>query len=102
MNAIGQLSCGQNPAAEQRMAEIPHQLERLDRALDGCCKELGELAARLEGAVMRSEGPSPAANNTSQITVAPSTPYGSRLTDMVATAAMLCARIQSMTQRLEV
>ena len=104
MNAIGQISGGNDAklAVEQKVADIPHQLELLDRKLDGCCKELGELAARLEGAVMRSEPPSPDVNGSTQIMAAPSTPYGARLADMVATAAMLCARIQSMTQRLEV
>lgn len=104
MNAIGQISGGNDAklAVEQKVADIPHQLERLDRTLDGCCKELGELAARLEGAVMRSEPPSPAAADSNRIMTAPSTPYGARLADMVATAAMLCARIQSMNQRLEV
>ena len=102
MNAIGQISGGQNQAAEQRMADIPHQMERLDRTLDGCCKELGELAARLEGTVMRGEPPSPDATDSNRTMATPSTPHGARLADMVATAARLCARIQSMTQRLEV
>lgn len=104
--ALGYASGSYNEARVQteqvRAAEIPHELERLERTLESCHKELSEFAMRLEGTVMRTEPPSPAATGSNQLTAAPSTTYGARLSDMTATAAMLCARIQSMNQRLEV
>jgi hypothetical protein len=85
----------------QREAEIPHQMERLERTLKGCLQGLEGLGARLEGSVMRSEPPSATAVER-LATAAPITPHASRLHDMAGVAAIINERIQSMSARLEV
>ena len=90
-------SAGQ--AVEARQAEIPNQMEALERTLKGCLQGLDVLGAKLENSVMRPECASEGAD-------APSPPnataIGGYLRSMTQIAAHLNARIQSMTQRLEV
>jgi hypothetical protein len=85
----------------QRQAEIPHQLERLGRTLEGCLKGLEVLSMKLESSVMRCEPPSTVGCDNA-ITAGPTTPYGSRLHDFASMAANINARIESLTARLEV
>lgn len=95
---------GLRPAQPEaaRAAEIPHELERLERTLKGCDQGLDTLAGKLEASVMRSQPPSPVATGQSNPTAVPQTPYGSRLQELVAFAAVLNDRIQSINARLEV
>lgn len=85
--------------AETRQAEIPNQMEALERTLKGCLQGLDVLGAKLENSVMRPE-------NTNDCAQEPSPPnataMGGYLRSMTQVAAHLNARIQSMTQRLEV
>lgn len=93
------------PAQQEaaRAAEIPHELERLERTLKGCEQGLATLAGRLESSVMRSEPPSPVGNAAmGGPTAVPQTPYGSRIQELVSFAAVLNDRIQSINARLEV
>jgi hypothetical protein len=83
-----------------REPEIPHQMERLERALKDCHQAVESLGARLESTVMRSEPPTPTGGQLA--TAAPSTPHASRLHDMATLASMLRGRIESITMRLEV
>jgi hypothetical protein len=85
----------------QRQAEIPHQMERLSRTLEGCLKGLEVLGEKLEASVMRGEPPQNAGQNGITAAV-PSTPYGSRLYELTSLAAIVSARIESLSQRLEV
>lgn len=87
---------------EQRTAEIPHELERLERTLRGCEQGMETLVGRLEGSVMRCEPPTPACTGQSGPIAVPQTPYGSRLQELVSFAAILNERIQSINARLEV
>lgn len=87
---------------EQRAAEIPHEMDRLERTLKGCDQGLDTLAGKLEASVMRTQPPSPVAAGQSNPTAVPQTPYGSRLQEMVSFAAVLNERIQSINARLEV
>jgi len=83
------------------VSEIPHQLECLERTLKGCFQGLDTLSSQLESSVMRPEPPSPVGKETSAEAL-PNTPLGSQLRDLVRTAAQINARIESITQRLEV
>jgi hypothetical protein len=82
-----------------RQPEIPHQLEKLERTLEGCMSGLENLGAKLEGSVMRSEAASDSAKEPSGIQ---STTLGTALQQLTNTAARINARIQSMSARLEV
>jgi hypothetical protein len=86
---------------EQRAAEIPQELDRLERTLKGCDQGLDTLAVKLESSVMRSQPPQPCATANAPSAV-PQTPYGSRLQELVTFAAILNERIQSINARLEV
>lgn len=86
-------------AAETRQAEIPHQLEKLERTLKGCMQGLDTLGAKLENSVMRPDTANDCAKEPAPV---PSTALGSSLQAMTQAAAHLNARIQSMTVRLEV
>jgi hypothetical protein len=88
--------------AEQikREAEIPRELDRLDRLLKGCAQGLDTLHGKLADSVMRSEPPSDAkAGNAS---TPAQTPYGSRLQELGSFASMLNDHIQALNARLEV
>lgn len=85
-----------------RQAEIPHQLEKLERTLNGCMNGLDVMGAKLEGSVMRSEPPSPVGNDSNKIAGAPATAVGGTLQNLCNYAARLNERIASMTARLEV
>lgn len=89
------------PKVDQRAAEIPHELERLERTLKGCDQGLDTLAGKLEASVMRTQPPQPCATGSTPSAV-PQTPYGSRLQELVTFAAILNDRIQSINARLEV
>jgi hypothetical protein len=99
--AVGAMSAG-NLCEAQKQAEIPYQLERLERTLQGCLQGVENLGARLESSVMRREPLSPTADCDGAIKAGPSTPYGSRLHDLAGVAAIINERIQSLSARLEV
>lgn len=86
---------------QQRAAEIPHELERLERTLKGIGQGVETLTGKLESSVMRSEPPSDC-KNASTPSAVPQTPYGSRLQELVSFAAILNERIQAINARLEV
>jgi hypothetical protein len=86
-------------AETARQAEIPHQIEKLERTLKGCMQGLDTLGAKLEGSVMRSEVPSEGKAEPAGIQA---TTLGTILQNLTHVAAHLNARIQSMAQRLEV
>jgi hypothetical protein len=83
----------------QRQAEIPHQIEKLERTLKGCMQGLDTLGAKLEGSVMRSEVPSDSKAEPAGIQA---TTLGTILQNLTNVAARLNERIQSMAARLEV
>lgn len=98
--ALGRGNIGMGAGtAEVRQAEIPHQMEKLERTLKGCFEGLSVLGQRLEGSVMR---PEPTTDSAKDPTVLQSTPLSTQLQNLTTTAAHLAARIQSMTARLEV
>ena len=89
-------------ATEQvRQAEIPHQLEKLERTLKGCMQGLESLGARLEASVMRGEATSPA-DIAKEQDVLPFTGLGAHIRTLTSVAAEINARIQSISARLEV
>lgn len=82
----------------KREAEIPHQLECLERTLKGCMQGLETLVERL-GGVMRPDEPS---SMTDAAVAAPVTQLAMRLQSLAGVAELVNSRIQSITARLEV
>lgn len=91
-------SCDQ----QVRAAEIPHELEHLERTLKGCEQGLEMLIGRLEGSVMRCEPPSPVDVGQIGPNAATQTPVGTRIRELVNVAALMNHRIQAINARLEV
>lgn len=101
--AVGSV-LGAAAAAETRVAEIPHQLERIERTLKGCHQGLDHLADRLEASVMRGSEAMNTGNpkHSDAPQAVASTPTGSRLQDLCTSVAILNERIQGLINRLEV
>lgn len=85
----------------QRQAEIPHQSQRLDKALAYVDESLRELLTRIE-CVVRPRAPEPAMQGAQIGPVGPSTGFGMELGGYAKRAEELGERIQDYLRRLEV
>jgi hypothetical protein len=86
-----------------RMAEIPHEIECIERTLKGCYQGIETLDDRLSGSVARCLPPHPVNDNkTSTVEPVLQTPTARALHSITGQVADLNARIQSLIQRLEV
>jgi hypothetical protein len=89
-------------ACDTRMAEIPHEIECIERTLKGCYQGLDTLNERLSSSVARCEPPSAVENKTASPQAVPQTATGRALQSLAAQVAEINARIQSLIARLEV
>ena len=106
--AAGQINmAGRNGAMiglkeqEPRQAEVPAQLQKLEKALAYCEDSVRELLNRLEPLV-RPMTPEPATSGNQLTAVGPSTNIGAELQQIGGRTYLLAERVQDVLRRLEV